>query len=122
MPPKTKPAALATRRASNTISAGGLNRFKHSPSRKAHQAPLIAGQRQIEIVHRFCDGSRWNVVLRAGTSKQSVAIFRSKTEAIEQLGLLSQKFGARIIGRGAAQAARANSHTAAPSSDMRAKP
>ena len=100
MPLKRKPAALATRRASDAISAGSLNRSEHSPSRKAHQALL-------EIVHRFCDGSRWHVVLRVGTDKQTVAVFRSKREAIEQLDSLSQKFNARVIGRGAAYAAAA---------------
>jgi hypothetical protein len=75
---------------------------------KPNQASLrlTTAARQIEVVHHGTAAGveSWHVVFSEGgnkKSRQSVANFATKCEAIGQLGFLSQKFGARIVGRGA---------------------
>src|SRR5450631_4377940 len=101
--PIGNPASAATLGGvGNDALAGSGVRSPYSKSR----GPKLVGPRQgsaryIQVVHH---GSAvgvhtWHVVVYDGASRTSVANF-TKREAISQLGFLSQKLGARIVGRG----------------------
>jgi hypothetical protein len=64
----------------------------------------LTTSRRIEVVHHCTAAGvqSWHVVLTENASRKSVAAFASKCEAIEQLGFISEKLSAIIVGRGSA--------------------
>jgi hypothetical protein len=80
-----------------------LNAAKNK-ARPAGSSHRVTAPRQIEVVHH-CTAigvQSWHIVLTENASRKSVAAFALKREAIEQLGLFSEKLRARIVGRGSA--------------------
>ena len=81
-----------------------LNGAKNKAPTADSSQRLIQAARQIEVVHHCTAvGVRtWHIVLTENASRKSVAAYGSRREAIEHLGLFSQKLRARIVGRGSA--------------------
>ena len=81
-----------------------LNGAKNKAPTADSSRRLIQAARQIEVVHHCTAvGVRtWHIVLTENASRKSVAAFASKCEAIEQLGFISEKLSAIIVGRGSA--------------------
>jgi hypothetical protein len=105
MPPNANPASAATLGGvGNDALAGSGVRSPYSKSRGPKLVgPSQGSPRHIQVVHHGSAAGveSWHVVFYDGASRTSVANFATKREAISQLEFLSQKFCARIVGRGA---------------------
>ena len=85
---------------SGRASSFSLNAAKNK-ARPTGSSRRPTTSRQIEVVHH-CTAvgvQTWHIVLTENASRKSVAAFASKREAIEQLGLFSEKLRVRIVGR-----------------------